>query len=219
MIAHFDTEFQDPPLALASIGVVREDGKTFYRVAAEFEPNPSNWWFMRHVWKKIKDEPKTPIAVIAEELQDFLAPVETMAVKTGGDGSDERLLRSLGCHHPILDLTILWNRCGQPRLPKFKKPHHALQDAFYYKEFHKQVVCAPQCFYVGETVPVAGKKTRKLIRQGKMLDFTTNTGHTGIWERRSQPNDPNRRPRKDSPSGTGVFTTTTGFATCTEKTG
>jgi len=219
MIAHFDTEFQDHPLTLASIGVVREDGQTFYRVAEEFEPDPRHWWFMKNVWRKMKDEPKTPVAVIAGELQEFLAPVEIMAVRSGGDQSDERLLRSLGCHHPILDLEILWHQCGKPSFKALgKKPHHALQDAFHYRAFHHFVLSAPFHFYAGESQHV-GKKTLKKIRKGKQLDFTTNVGHTPIWERRSQPNDPNRQARKASPNVTSAFTTMDGFATCTEKTG
>jgi hypothetical protein len=216
VIAHFDTEFQDHPLSLASIGVVREDGKTFYRVAEEFEPDTRQWWFMRNVWKKMKDEPRTPTAVIAAELQEFLAPVEIMAARTGGDGSDEKLLRSLGCHHPILDLEILWHQCGKPSIKMLgKKPHHALQDAYHYKAFHTFVLSAPVSYFAGATQHI-GKKTMKAIRKGKQLDFTTTVRHTEVWERRS---NPNRHPRRVSLNVTGAFTTMDASVTSGERMG
>jgi len=190
MIAHFDTEFQDNPLALASIGVIRQDGETFYRVSEEFQPDPRNWWFMRNVWKKIKHEPKTPTAIIAQELQVFLDGVQIMAVRGGGHHCDEKLLRMLGCEHPILDIEVLWREAGKPALPKFTKAHSALEDAKLYREIHNFIATVPSSFEIGRTVELTSKH-RKKIRRGSLYDFTKNVAwatQAGVWARKNKQN-------------------------------
>lgn len=214
MIAHFDTEFDDKfqPLSLASIGVVRADGATFYRAAEEFVPDPRNWWFMRNVWKTLKHEPKTPTAVIADELQEFLAGVETLAVRTGGNHCDEKLLRNLGCHHPILDIEILWHQVGRPKLPVKTKTHNALADAFYYREIHEFIALHPFQFTAGETVPLT-KKRRRWIRKGKIHNIAENI----LWANQASPN--RRRHQQSlflpmvSQNTTAIYCTTDEFAT------
>lgn len=214
VIAYFDTEFDDKfrPLSLASIGVVRADGETFYRASEEFVPDPRNWWFMRNVWKTLKHEPKTPVSVIAAELQEFLAGVETLAVRTGGNHCDENLVRNLGCLHPILDIEILWHQVGRPSLPKKTKTHNALADAFYYREIHQFIALHPFEFMVGKTEPLT-KKRRKWIRKGKIHDISENI----LWASQASPRRRHQQQSQFRPmvsrNTTGIFSSTDEFAT------
>jgi hypothetical protein len=137
VIAFFDLEFIQTPLQLASIGIIRADEATLYRVSADYTVPPSQWYFKRKVEKHLKGHPRHPLTWIVAEVERFLRPVSLLVVREGG--SDEKLLRQLlpALSIPVLDLNKSWRDRGEPKLPEKPKGHHALRDAEYHRTmFH-----------------------------------------------------------------------------------
>lgn len=54
-----DTEFIERPctIELISIGIVSDDGKTFYAESNEFDPEDANPWVQKHVFPHLKYDP------------------------------------------------------------------------------------------------------------------------------------------------------------------
>jgi hypothetical protein len=71
-----DTEFMEKPctIGLISIGIVAEDGREFYAVSSEFNPNDANDWVKENVLKPIAASGiiGKPLATIRQEVLDFI---------------------------------------------------------------------------------------------------------------------------------------------------
>jgi hypothetical protein len=78
----FDTEFFEDgkTIDLISIGVVAEDGRTFYAISSEFDVDRvlDDPWMRDHVWSFIKDDYEHGNTLSREEIAvkflDFVAP-------------------------------------------------------------------------------------------------------------------------------------------------
>jgi 3' exoribonuclease, RNase T-like len=140
MRAWFDTEFAQIPgkgTQLVSIGIVREDGQEFHGVR-DIDTSEAGWWFRKHVWRGIKDDPKMSEVDLAAAVYDALWGVTEVATREGGDDFD--LLEDLiGPLTRKIDINKLWESVGQPKLPKLnrKRVHHALEDAKFYRHLHE----------------------------------------------------------------------------------
>jgi 3' exoribonuclease, RNase T-like len=85
----YDTEFIDDGLSieLISIGVVAEDGREYYAVSTDFNPERAGSWVRKHVLPKLPS-PSSPVwrsrAQIRADLEDFFGidsdePIELWA--------------------------------------------------------------------------------------------------------------------------------------------
>ena len=84
----YDCEFIEDgrTIELISIGVIAEDGREFYAVSTEFDPDRANAWVRRHVLASCRRPPTRPggtAPAIRDELYAFLAapglPIELWA--------------------------------------------------------------------------------------------------------------------------------------------
>ena len=74
---YFDTEFLDDgkTIDLISIGIVAVDGREYYAVSLDFDPDRATDWLKTHVLNHIPRDFRTKSrVVIAAEVADFLAP-------------------------------------------------------------------------------------------------------------------------------------------------
>jgi hypothetical protein len=141
----FDTEFLEDgqSIELVSIGVVCEDGREYYAVSTEFDPEKAVPWVREHVIPQLPS-PSDPAwkskQAIREELLAFLTAdrrdPETWAWYGDYDhvvvcqlwGTMPELPRALPRF--TRDLRQEWERLGAPELPKQAiGRHHALEDA------------------------------------------------------------------------------------------
>jgi hypothetical protein len=142
----YDTEFIEDgrTIELISIGVVAEDGREYYGVSTEFDPDRAGRWVRTHVLPKLPP-PASPVwrsrSRIRSDLEAFL----------GVDGAEPiELWAWVGAYdHVVLcqlwgqmtdlpaamprftrELRQLWEDRGQPRMPpRSAGSHDALVDA------------------------------------------------------------------------------------------
>jgi hypothetical protein len=141
----YDCEFIENgvTIELVSIGVVGEDGREFYAVSAQFDPNQANDWVRRNVLDKLP-APADPAwrsrAQIRDELLEFLLvpeePIELWAWMASYDhvvlaqlwGDMRALPRSVPRF--THELRQRWEDAGRPTLPVPPPDQHdALADA------------------------------------------------------------------------------------------
>lgn len=72
-----DTEFIESgsgkPIQLISIGIVAEDGRTFYRISNEFKSLDASRWVLENVLNKLEvDLPRHSLNLIAIDLLEFV---------------------------------------------------------------------------------------------------------------------------------------------------
>jgi hypothetical protein len=139
--AFFDTEqikWYSVPLTLASIGIVREDGRELYLVANHGIPRGRvGPWFKKNVWPQLENEPKVPLSEIADRVGEFLLPVSELITR-GGDNDWKLLDQMIGPSWFLkTDIDHIWNARRKPRLPERPfKSHHALIDAKWYRTLY-----------------------------------------------------------------------------------
>jgi hypothetical protein len=140
-----DTEFLEDgkTIELVSIGVVAEDGREYYAVSTEFDPQAAIAWVRDHVLSQLpppSDPAWKSIRQIREELLAFVTEdgdhPETWAWY--GD-YDHVVICQMWGRMPELpralprftrDLRQEWERLGKPELPEQAQGrHHALEDA------------------------------------------------------------------------------------------
>ncbi len=146
----YDTEFIDNGriIDLISIGVVAEDGREFYAVSTEFDPESAGRWVRSHVLPKLPS-PASPLwrsrREIRAGLEDFLRidapeteaqPIELWAWVGAYDHVALCQLwgpmTSLPPQIPRFtrELRQLWEDHGSPRMPpRPPETHDALVDA------------------------------------------------------------------------------------------
>ena len=140
----YDCEFIEDgrTIELVSIGVVAEDGREFYAVSTEFDPERAGKWVRRNVLPKLPPF-SSPLwksrARIRDDLLEFLvadAPVEMWAWVAAYDhvalcqlwGPMTALPRSMPRF--TRELKQLWEEAGSPWIPAAPDDSHdALADA------------------------------------------------------------------------------------------
>jgi hypothetical protein len=117
----YDAEFSTtaPDIGLVSLGAVAEDGREFYAVSTEFDPDAAHPWVKKNVLPQLPP-PGDPAwmtrAALREALLDFL-------------GSEPVLWAWYGAYDHVA-LCQLWEHLGRPPLPSQAEGlHHALDDA------------------------------------------------------------------------------------------
>jgi hypothetical protein len=142
----YDTEFIDDgrTIELISIGVVAEDGREYYAVSTEFDPERAGSWVRSHVLPKLPP-PASPLwrprARIRSDLETFfeIDGAEAIELWAWVGAYDHVVLCQLWGpmnHLPpsmprfTRELRQLWEDRGRPRLPR-RPPdvHDALVDA------------------------------------------------------------------------------------------
>jgi 3' exoribonuclease, RNase T-like len=142
----YDTEFIDDgrTIELISIGVAAEDGREYYAVSTEFNPERAGSWVRTHVLPKLpppSSQQWRPRARIRAELEAFFCvdgdePIELWAWVGAYDHVVLCQLWGPMTHLPPAmprfthELRQLWEDRGRPRLPR-RPPdvHDALVDA------------------------------------------------------------------------------------------
>ena len=141
----YDTEFIEDGLTidLVSIGVVDEDGREFYAVSTEFDPDKAGPWVRENVLDKLPapaDKAWRDRASIREDLMKFLSPRgESVELWAWFAAYDHVALAQLWGAMPALprqlprftrDLRQRWEDVGKPVLPAPPTDaHDALADA------------------------------------------------------------------------------------------
>ena len=142
----YDTEFIDDgrTIELISIGVVAEDGREYYAVSTEFDPERAGSWVRTHVLPKLPS-PASQLwrsrALIRSDLETFFdvdgaEPIELWAWVGAYDHVVLCQLWGPMTHLPpaiprfTREMRQLWEDRGRPRLPR-RPPdvHDALVDA------------------------------------------------------------------------------------------
>jgi hypothetical protein len=141
----YDTEFIEDgkTIDLVSIGVVAEDGREFYAVSTEFDPDKAGQWVRENVLDKLPspgDKSWRSREAIREELMKFLSPNgENAELWAWFAAYDHVALAQLWGAMPALprqlprftrDLRQRWEDVGKPPLPNPPTDaHDALADA------------------------------------------------------------------------------------------
>jgi len=141
----YDTEFIEDgaTIELVSIGIVGEDGREYYAVSSEFDPDRANDWVKANVLDKLPDRGSAawkPLATIRTEVFEFLtAPGNKPELWAWVGAYDHVVLaqlwgdmRGLPAELPRYtnELKQYWIMAGRPRLPRLPEGNHdALVDA------------------------------------------------------------------------------------------
>ena len=143
-----DTEFIERgskfPVTLISIGVVSDNGDTFYAESSEWSVAHCSQWIIENVLPHLKNDSRIPVSEIGRRLKDWVARV-------GGDSKPEfwgyyadydwvvtaqmfGTMMDLPKGWPMYcnDIKQLCGSLGNPKLPEQGKgEHNALADAFW----------------------------------------------------------------------------------------
>jgi hypothetical protein len=141
----YDTEFIEDGVTidLVSIGVVCDDGREFYAVSTEFDPDKAGQWVRENVLDKLPspgDKAWRSREQIREDLMKFLSPRgENVELWAWFAAYDHVALAQLWGAMPALprqlprftrDLRQRWEDVGKPQLPNPPTDaHDALADA------------------------------------------------------------------------------------------
>ncbi|MBU0500011.1 MAG: 3'-5' exoribonuclease [Gammaproteobacteria bacterium] len=137
----FDTEFHDDGrhLALISIGVVAEDGREYYAVSSDYDPDRATDWLVRNVLPQLGDVEKKSRQLIRQELQAFFAEGARPEFWADCGEYDWIILRQLfgtltdwpeGWPFLAMDVEQWRIQSGAPPFPPQQTGHHnALADA------------------------------------------------------------------------------------------
>jgi len=153
-----DTEFSERPgsIELISIALVCEDSRTYYAENCNFKADLCNPYVKENILPKLGPvQGRLPIAVIAEEIQDFIAAPHSLergkakpqfwAYYASYDwvvfcwlfGIMDKLPAGYP-YHPM-DLQQWWVQLGKPDIkpPEPENEHHALADALWNQQLYK----------------------------------------------------------------------------------
>lgn len=141
----YDTEFIEDgeTIELVSIGIVGEDGREYYAISSEFDPERANDWVRANVLNKLP--PRTapvwkPLETIRDEVLAFLTARHTQPELWAWVGAYDHVvlaqlwgdMRGLPRELPRFtrELKQYWIMAGRPRLPEIPDGNHdALVDA------------------------------------------------------------------------------------------
>jgi 3' exoribonuclease, RNase T-like len=139
----FDTEFIEDghTIDLISIGIVAEDGRTYYAESGDVVKARASQWVIDNVFPHLEGNTKSR-AQIAEEIVAFVGidDVEFWAYYADYDWVALCQLYGKMINLPMFwpmycrDVKQLCDDCGNPVLPEWKTEHHALTDAKWAKK-------------------------------------------------------------------------------------
>ena len=150
----FDTEFIDDgrSLELISIGLVAEDGRSYYAISSDFDPARCNAWVAANVLPLLaaRGAPEwKPRAQIALEIEDFVGHRDlefwaycaaydwVLLAQLYGPLSDRPRGWPLRARD-VAELAALQPDVAAP--PEPERAHHALEDARWAKQFWELLV-------------------------------------------------------------------------------
>lgn len=140
----FDTEFIEDgkTIDLVSIGIIAEDGRTYYAISSEFDPYKASDWVKENVLMKLEDIPTKSRKEIAEDIVRFVGE-EPEFWAYYADYDWIVLCQLFGTMMDLpdtwpmycLDIKQLAWSIGDPKLPQQDDGHHnALADAKWNKD-------------------------------------------------------------------------------------
>ena len=144
----YDTEFIEDgeTIDLVSIGIVRDDGRTYYAISEDHRPELASQWVEDNVLDQLPDRSDSawkPLDEIAFEVAVGLqagGPIELWADYGAYDHVALCQLfgtmMDLPSHVPMFthEFQQEWERAGKPKLPTQEgDEHNALADALYLK--------------------------------------------------------------------------------------
>lgn len=141
----FDTEFIEDgrTIDLVSIGIVSEDGRRYYAVSSEFDPNKACQWVKDNVLNQLLTwEYRKPRVQIAQEIREFVGEKPEFWAYYGAYDwvSLCQLYGTLmqlpdGWPKYCRDLKQWCDMLDNPKLPEQESvEHHALNDAIWTKK-------------------------------------------------------------------------------------
>lgn len=158
----YDTEFIEDgkTIDLISIGIVAEDGRTYYAISKEFKPKKASQWVKDNVLSKLPsrkisfyDSPRVKEEwrawksreQIKKDIIDFIGEDKPEFWAYYADYDHVALCQLFGKmidlpkKYPMYtnDLKQLCMSKGNPKLPKIDNEHNALDDAKWVKEMYK----------------------------------------------------------------------------------
>lgn len=141
----FDTEFIDNThtIELISIGIVSENGRTYYAISNEFDGSKADEWVKQHVLTLLPPQSEWKSrAQIKEDILIFIGNMHPEFWVYNGAYDWVAFcqlfghIRDLPKGYPWYsnDIKQLWHMLGKPVLPEQKNAaHHALHDAEWNK--------------------------------------------------------------------------------------
>ena len=182
-----DTEFIESghlnPIQLISIGVVAEDGREFYAISQQFNPDMANKWVQENVLEKLEspeDFTRKPLHLIARELQEFVGDDPEF----WGYYADYDWVVVAQMFGRMIDLPKGWPmycrdikqfamELGNPKLPASgKAEHNALADARWNKIAYAFLIEKTKDFRIVGKDSGAGMITDERLRQIKEERFS-----------------------------------------------
>lgn len=148
----YDTEFIEDgeTIDLVSIGIVAEDGRTYYAISTQFDEEKADDWVKKNVISKLEQNPllwksrnkikEDIIAFIGEdkpELWAYYADYDHVVLcQLFGRMID------LPSNFPFYtrDIKQLCDSLGNPKLPVQENEHNALDDAKWNKEAYEFLI-------------------------------------------------------------------------------
>ncbi len=147
----YDTEFIEDgkTIDLVSIGIIAEDGRTYYAISREFDETKADEWVVKNVlskldyketWKSREQIKNDIVAFVGEdkpELWAYYADYDHVVLcQLFGRMID------LPSNFPFytLDIKQLCNSLGNPSLPAQENEHNALDDAKWNKEAYEFLI-------------------------------------------------------------------------------
>jgi hypothetical protein len=144
-----DTEFMESgphrPIDLISIGIVAEDGREYYAVSAEFNPESATDWLKANVLPHLQGERRIGLRGIAGDILTFCDPTLHGKPEFWGYYADYDWVVFCQVFGTMMDLPKGWpmycrdlkqlcDALGNPKLPKQDSTeHNALNDARWNK--------------------------------------------------------------------------------------
>lgn len=140
----FDSEFIEDgrTIDLMSIGIIAEDGRTYYAECEECDLSRASDWVKQNVIPHLRGGMRTPRAVIAKEIRELMGEEPEIWAYY----ADYDWVALCQLYGTMMDLPKGWpmycrdvkqwcDMLGNPKLPEQKsKEHHALVDAIWTKE-------------------------------------------------------------------------------------
>jgi len=151
MKIYLDTEFIERPntIELISIGLIREDGKEYYAISSEFNPDNASLWVKENVLDILEaDVPRKSIETIRNEILAFTDDLKKEKIEFWGYFPSYDwvvfcwifgTMEKLPANYPkyCLDLKQEMHKMGVKRhtLPSHDAvKHNALEDAKWHKK-------------------------------------------------------------------------------------
>jgi hypothetical protein len=141
-----DTEFSERgplhPVELISVGIVGEDGRTFYGICSEYDPTTCNEWVKANVLPRLNNERADCVGTrrdLANAIRNF---VGNRTPEFWGYYADYDWVVLCQLFGTMMDLPKGWpmycrdlkqwaDELGNPQLPAQTDEHNALADAWW----------------------------------------------------------------------------------------